>query len=197
MKNFGEPCAGMIVFSLLNNASYAIYQCEAKYIYLWMALWLDRKASKEAICSELADVRNGSFEVGGSEPFCPCLSLSLSASTSFQSCLAAAKTHKPVLTEANYSSLHLLQTGWNSSGVQHLCTQRHFYISLLLHIKTNWFTIKNHWAFEIAQSYEALPCHNLPKAANGQIYWRGTNQLIQVQEYVCVGVWIKSFLSCS
>ncbi len=94
MKSFGEPRAGMIVFSLLNNASYAIYQCEAKYIYLWMALWFDRKASKEAICSELADVRNGSFEVGGSEPFCPCLSLSLSASTSFQSCLAAAKTHK-------------------------------------------------------------------------------------------------------
>lgn len=108
------------------------------------------------------------------------LSLSLSASTSFLSCLAAAKTHKPVLTEANYSSLHLLQTGWNSSGVQHLCTQRHLNISLLLHIKTNWFAIKTHWAFEKAQSYEALLCHNPPKAADGQIYWRSTNQLMHV-----------------
>lgn len=76
------------------------------------------------------------------------VSLFLSTSTSFPSCLAAAKTHKPVLTEANYSSLHLLQTGWNSSGIQHLGTQRHLHSSALLHIKTNWFTIKTHWALD-------------------------------------------------
>lgn len=56
----------------------------------------------------LADVRNGTFEVGGTEQLCPCFSPTLSISTSFQSYLAAAKS---LLTQANYSSLHLLQIG--------------------------------------------------------------------------------------
>lgn len=126
------------------------------------------------------------------------VSLLLSTSTSFPSCLTAAKIHKPVLTEANYSSLHLLQTGWNSSGIQHLGTQRHLHISPLLHTKTNWFTIKTHWVLDNSSKLWSLAMSQPTKG-----YWWSNllkrHKPINTKAGICMCMWvcIKAFLSCS